>query len=190
MISGEQVLQSKKSMNPLTSNFAMQSPIERLHINLLHHVASSPTCVEEMIDATSVAGASAPGGGSVLHELNELLMLLPSLSPVAAEQLVQAMFPLLQTSPILADRFTLSLRKASFSKDVCSRLSAVSALLSLLQCKLDPKYLRSAVEVHANDFLNENRQSNHAFLSTEEVLALCKRFFCHQPQVCFCSYYY
>jgi hypothetical protein len=189
---------------------AEQSPVEKLLLGVLSHFTSSSLCLEGILESAQEAGYAGSGcdqrgGGNIVQELMELFLSLPSLLPKTAGQLVEVMVPLLRCSSGLADRCALSLRKASFSKDVGSRLSAVSALMTLLYVQLLPP--SSTIEQHHQVWLSNTgctssqtpamsthppqRQraggpSGHPIpgvLSIEEVLSLCRRFLHHQAPV-------
>jgi hypothetical protein len=181
-----------------------QSPLEKLLLGVLSHLTASSLCLEGMLEGADESGF--PGGvqgGSIVQEMMELFLALPSLLPRTAGQLVQVMVPLLRRSSGLADRCALSLRKASFSKDVGSRLSAVSALMTLLHVQLMPP--GRVNDQHQQGWTNtggsgasSSSQSSvvnvpqpgggggnpiPGVLSIEEVLSLCRRFLHHQAPV-------
>lgn len=73
----------------------------------------------------------------VTTELQEIFISLSFLHPHTASDLIRIMYPLFSVSPQLADRCTLALRKASFSKDIFNRQTAICALTTLLRCQLE-----------------------------------------------------
>lgn len=183
-----------------------QLPLEKLLLGVLRHLTSSPLCLEGILESAQDFGERQGGGGNIVHELMELFLALPSLSPRTAGQLVDIMAPVLRFSSGLADRCTLSLRKASFSKDVNSRISAVSALMTLLRIQLSPPSRPSEKQSWTNrsggsssnisqpsvqtgpwpqqSIEGGDPQPVPGILSIEEMLSLCRRFLHHQAPVC------
>lgn len=174
-----------------------QSPLEKILLGVLSHLTSSEECLEGIVDSSQGLlfarnqRTLSDNSGSIVQELMELFMALPTLLPRTAGHLVQLMVPLLRRSSCLADRCALSLRKASFSKDVGSRLSAVSALMTLLRVQLvSPQEM--STEVDSSSQSNglpppQPKRTSHPIpgvLSIEEILSLCRRFMHHQASVC------
>jgi hypothetical protein len=130
----------------------------------------------------------------ITSELQETFLILTILHPQTASDLIRVLFPLFSVSPALGDRCALALRKASFSKDILSRQTAVCSLTTLLRCQL----LSSTRNQHpfttsqpdlstdAEPFLSQNQHLTQRLsigISVDEVLSLCRRFLQHQSPV-------
>jgi hypothetical protein len=131
----------------------------------------------------------------ISSELQETFLVLTILHPQTASDLIRVLFPLFSVSPALGDRCALALRKASFSKDVLSRQTAVCSLTTLLRCQLLSSSTRSQlpftssqtdVASEVEPFLSQNQHLTQRLsigISVDEVLSLCRRFLQHQSPV-------
>ena len=171
------------------SPFRDQSLIEKLLLGVLAHLTSSSLFSEVIMMSSQQIDSLhyRQGNSGILQELMELFFSLPSFLPRTAGELVRVVLPILCVSPGLADRCTLSLRKASFSKDMRSRLAAVSALMTLLRVQHEPKLGNAGLvsnESYDRESHYSRKPSASELLSTEEILSLCRRFLHHQAPVC------
>lgn len=143
--------------------------------------ALTQTCLDGLMEITS--------------ELQETFMVLIYLHPHTASDLIHVLYPLFAVFPSLGDRCALSLRKASFSKDISSRQTAVCALTTLLRTQLqnpshrshEMAFSTSQPDAHADiEILSQHQHLSQRLsigISVDEVLSLCRRFLQHQSSV-------
>jgi hypothetical protein len=101
----------------------------------------------------------------IQSELHEVFMYIPQFSPYTAGELVSALVPLFEKCPGMADKCSLSVRKACFSKDTSSRKAAVSTILALLRSHFSKSKLPSVVSYQS--MLNSSSSSSNERNSLE-----------------------
>ena len=94
----------------------------------------------------------------IQSELHEVFMYIPQFSPYTAGELVSALVPLFEKCPGMADKCSLSVRKACFSKDTSSRKAAVSTILALLRSHFSKSKLPN---VSYQSMLNSSSSSSN-----------------------------
>lgn len=162
-----------------SGDILLQSIQDQLIVKIFEALAIN--CLDGLMEITS--------------ELQETFMVLIYLHPQTASDLVHVLYPLFAVFPSLGDRCSLSLRKASFSKDMSSRQTAVCSLTTLLRAQLMSHSHRLCqvavttsqpdgnVEVEVMSQHEHLTQRLSIGISVDEVLSLCRRFLQHQSSV-------
>lgn len=105
-------------------------------------------------------------------DLHEMLGALSDLEHHSAGDLLLILSPLFDQCPSLVDRVVLCVRKSTFHNDAICRMSALSALLQLLN-----------VRIKALQMSSISSSTSTSSISVDEILVLLRRFLQHQSHV-------
>jgi hypothetical protein len=139
----------------------------------------------------NICSSCRQGVFEVGNDLQEIFLYLTEFSPLTTKTLLTVLYPYFSFLPGLGDRCSISLRKASFSKDSLCRQAAASAIISLLHChlKFTPN-TSSSSSVMSNSryqdslLIQEKMKQKVAIgLPVEEIMVLLNRFLQHQSSV-------
>lgn len=133
----------------------------------------------------------------VSTDVNELFIYLTEFAPPIASRLITVLSPFFKLAEGMADRCSIAIRKASFSKERSSRQAAVSAILALLRSHLKStgaSSSSSSASTHSQPealsryqealrFQHQLKQQVGTGVSVEEIMVLLRRFLQHQSSV-------
>lgn len=164
------------------------------NVNCFGRTTSKHLVAEMCVDILKdICISCQQGVFEVGNDLQEVFLYLTDFSPHLTKTLLSALYPFFLLLPGLGDRCSISLRKASFSKDASCRQAAVSSIISLLSSHLKTTLNSSSSSssvIASNSRYQESLMFQQKFkqkvatgLSVEEIMVLLKRFLQHQSSV-------